>query len=299
MKTAVSLLVCVLLSVVLFGQKEAYIKTGENTIHITTYGDGDPILIINGGPGMNSEGFRSLAAHFGQTHKAIIYDQRGTGESTIPVINSETITMDEMLGDIEIIREHLKIESWVVLGHSFGGMLASYYASKFPKRIKGLILSSSGGINMELFSRLNINSRLSEKEADSLSYWNSKIARGDTTYHTRLQRGKYLAPAYVYDRANIPVVAERLTQGNQTINRLVFRDLRRINFDCSQGLKALKVPVLIIQGREDIIDAQTAETALKTFPNATVVFLDRCGHYGWLDRPRQYFESIYRYLDRL
>jgi proline iminopeptidase len=56
--------------------------------------------------------------------------------------------------------------------------------------------------------------------------------------------------------------------------------MRKIDFDCTEGLKKIKVPVLIIQGKEDLIDRQTAEEALKVFQNATLVILENCGHYG-------------------
>jgi proline iminopeptidase len=296
MKLTIFILINVLISPGIFCQNDEYIKSGKNLIHITTYGEGDPLLIINGGPGMNSNGFKALAEILGKSNRAILYDQRGTGKSLIPNIDSNTITLDSMINDIEIIRNHLKIESWIVLGHSFGGMLGSYYASKFPERTKGLILSSSGGINMDLFSRINITSRLSQIEQDSLNYWNAKIANGDTTYAARFQRGMFLAPAYLFYKSHVPVVAERLTQGNLKINRLVYQNMRRINFDCSAGLKDVKVPVLIIQGEQDLIDKKTAMTAMKVLSNSTLVILKNCGHYGWLDQPEQYFKSIHEYL---
>ncbi|MGM5471346.1 alpha/beta fold hydrolase [Flavobacteriaceae bacterium LMO-SS05] len=299
MKTTI-LILCFLFSChAIPAQIEQNIVSGNNRIHVKIFGQGDPVLIINGGPGMNSNGFVSLAKNIAQSNRAILYDQRGTGQSEISKIDTTTITMDSMINDIEMIRKHLKIENWVVLGHSFGGMLASYYASNHPKRIKGLILSSSGGINMDLFSRINITSRLTKKERDSLYYWNARISNGDTTHYARLQRGTYLAPAYLYDKSNIPIVAERLTQGNSTINQLVYHNMRKIGFDCSEGLKKLKAPVLIIQGREDLIDKETAETAIGLLQNSTLVILDNCGHYGWLDQPKKYFEHINTYLEKL
>jgi proline iminopeptidase len=287
------------LSTTLFAQKEYELLQGENIVHLTTFGSGEPLLIINGGPGMSSEGFRSLAKKLSKDHLAIIYDQRGTGKSTISTVDTNTITMDAMSDDIEFIRKHFNFDTWIVMGHSFGGMLASYYAANHPERIRGLILSSSGGINMEAFSSINIEGRLSTKNRDSLNYWRNRISNGDTSYHASYQRGKYLAPAYLYDQTHVPVVAERLTQVNMAINSLVFRDLHRIGFDCSDRLKKLDIPVLIIQGKEDIISIKTAQTAMDVLPNANLVLLENCGHYGWLDQPAQYFEAIEKYFGLL
>lgn len=299
MKSILAPFCFLLLSAQALAQNEEYIKTGSGIIHLTSYGSGQPILIINGGPGMNSKGFRALAQIMGKSNKAIIYDQRGTGESKLKRVDTSTITMDSMISDIEVIRNHLNIKQWVVFGHSFGGMLASYYASKFPEKLSGLILSSSGGINMEAFSRINITGRLSKMEQDSLSFWRDKIANGDTSYFARLQKGKFLAPAYLYNRANIPIVAERLTQADLKVNALVFQNMRKIGFDCSEKLKQLTIPVLIIQGKEDIIDLETAETAKDALPNSKLVILKNCGHYGWLDQPELYFQNIAQYLEKL
>ncbi|WAC02827.1 alpha/beta fold hydrolase [Lacinutrix neustonica] len=282
-----------------YSQDKTYIQSGDNTIHLTSYGQGQPILIINGGPGMNSEGFKALAQIIGKTNKAIIYDQRGTGESKIPNINAQTITMDAMVADIEVIRKHLGLNNWVILGHSFGGMLGAYYASKHPESIRGLILSSSGGLKLDLFSRIDITSKLTRLERDSLNYWNRKIANGDTTYLARLKRGTFLAPAYLFDKSNIPVVAERLTQGNSVINGLVWQNISAIAFDCTEGLKKIKVPVLIIQGKQDIIDLETAEVAKSALQNSELVILDNCSHYGWLDQPTLYFKHINSYLEKI
>lgn len=298
MRTAI-LLLTFLLSISAFAQDEMDIQNGDEVIHLTTFGEGEPILIINGGPGMNSRGFGDLAKTLGQSNMAIIYDQRGTGSSTIPKVDKSTVTIDLMLKDIEVIREHLKIDKWIIFGHSFGGMLGSYYTSKFPERVKGLILSSSGGINMDLFARDNISPKLTDMEKDSLAYWRDQIAAGDTSYHAQLQWGKYLAPAYLFDKSHVPTIARRLTQVNREINGLVFQSMRDIDFDCSEDLKEFKSPVLIIQGKQDVVPPQIAETAKKVLQNSTVVLMDSCGHYGWLDQPEVYFGSIEKFLAEL
>ncbi|WP_158655342.1 alpha/beta fold hydrolase [Flavivirga eckloniae] len=299
MKQIIIYLTCLINCSLLSSQIEQNIISEDNIIHYTTYGKGEPILIINGGPGMNSEGFKHLAKIIGKTNKAIIYDQRGTGQSKMSEINTSTITMDLMVEDIEAIRNHLKLDKWIILGHSFGGMLGSHYASKHPKRIKGLILSASGGIDMGIFSRINIEARLTKTERDSLNYWNDKISNGNTTLHAKLQRGKFLAPAYVYDKSFTPIISKRLTQLNSAVSQLVFQNMRAINFDCSKGLKDVKAPVLIIQGKEDIVDKITAETSANAFQNSKLVILEKCGHYGWLDQPKAYFENINTYLGKV
>ena len=93
-----------------FAQEDEYLQSGDDIIHLTSYGEGQPVLIINGGPGMHSEGFKALAKIIGQTNKAIIYDQRGTGQSKLAKVDASTLTLDLMVEDIETIRNHFKVE---------------------------------------------------------------------------------------------------------------------------------------------------------------------------------------------
>jgi proline iminopeptidase len=279
-------------------QTAGYVVSVDSKIFYRTFGSGAPLLIINGGPGMNSDGFVELARILSKTHECIIYDQRGTGRSTLSKLDSSTITMNLMVQDIEKLRVHLRIDSWTILGHSFGGMLASYYTSLYPSRVAALVLSSSGGIDLGLLSYVSnrLNSRLTKGETDSLQYWNKKISEGDTSYHAKLQRGLSLAPAYVYFRKNIPAIAERLTQGNPAINNLVWQDLGKINFDCSGELSHFNKPVLIIQGKQDIITLETALREQKIFKHSKLVLMDNCVHYGWLDRPDIYLPEVEKFI---
>ncbi len=279
-------------------QTEYNIPHDGGNIHVEVYGSGDkPLLVINGGPGMNSVGFRPLAQKLGEERLTIIYDQRGTGQSTMTKVNDQTMTLDKMIADIEVVREYLGFEKWTVMGHSFGGMLASYYATQHPNRINGMVLSSSGGIDMDLFSALNIRSRLTETQRDSLQYWANQIQAGDTSYHARYHRGLHLAPAYLVKQEFVPQVADRLTQANYTVNGLVFQNMRAIDFDCSEELRKFKAPVLIIQGKQDIIPVSLSEKAHQVLPNSKLLVMDECAHYGWLEQPKQYFGSIHRFLD--
>ena len=281
-----------------FAQTENFINNNGDVICFTTFGTGFPILIINGGPGMSSEGFMPLAKTLSENNKTIIYDQRGTGKSTLKAVNETTITLDLMVEDIEVLRTHLKIDSWIVLGHSFGGMLASYYTTKHSKNVKGLILSSSGGVDLSLLSRINITGQLTQKQQDSLSYWNQKIANGDTSHFARLQRGKYLASAYLYKKDFVDVVAERLTQGNSQINSLVWQNMHTIAFDCKKQLQQYTKPVLIIQGKQDIVNKDIAVKTHALFQDSKLVYIDECAHYGWLEQPEQYFKEINTFLAR-
>ncbi len=282
----------------IFAQTEGYAVNNDGSkTYYKTFGKGEPLLIINGGPGMNSNGFEDMAKVLAETQQTIIYDQRGTGKSKLATLSSKTISMKIMADDIEALRKHLKIKKWNVLGHSFGGMLGSYYATVYPNSINKLVLSSSGGVDLSLLKGPNlIEKNLSKVEKDSMDYWNDKIEKGDTSHVARLARGRAMAPAYVYDQKFIPIIAERLTQGNSKINGILWADMQKMNFDCRAKLKNFKNPVLIIQGKEDIISNEIGEIGHKAYPNSKLILLEHSKHYGWLDAREKYFNDVNSFL---
>ena len=101
--------------------------------------DGIPVLVNHGGPG---GGHRiSQARHFDpRAFRIILYDQRGAGRS-LPYAEIRDNTPDLLVGDIEKLREHLRIDKWHVWGHSWGSTLSLLYAEKHPDKVKSLTVS--------------------------------------------------------------------------------------------------------------------------------------------------------------
>jgi proline iminopeptidase len=99
---------------------------------------GKPIVFLHGGPG---GGVAPDHRRFfdPKTYRIILFDQRGSGQSTPCAELRENTTWD-LVADTERIREHLKIDKWVVFGGSWGSTLALTYAIKHPERVKALVL---------------------------------------------------------------------------------------------------------------------------------------------------------------
>lgn len=295
------LLLALFLNVFGFAQTEETIISGDSKLHYKTFGQGKPVLIINGGPGMDCEGFDFLAKKIAKKHyQTIIYDQRGTGKSTVANPNNQTITMDLMAEDIENLRKHLKINQWTILGHSFGGIMAAFYATKHPETIEKIIFSSSGGVNMKFMDYVatRIRHNLTQEERDSLDFYQRKRDLGDLSENTNERRADFLSRAYVYHKSKAASVSQRMTQTNYKINLLVLQNLQRIRFDCANAFADFKQPVLVLQGKNDIISTDTAQEIAAAFPNSKLVLIDHCAHYGWIDAEKLYFNSIYNFLKK-
>jgi len=109
-------------------------------LYIEECGDdtGIPILFVHGGPGAGCEEYHRR--FFDPTiYRIILFDQRGSGRST-PHASLENNTTQDLIADIEKIRDHLGIERWVLFGGSWGATLALVYAETHPSRVLGMIL---------------------------------------------------------------------------------------------------------------------------------------------------------------
>lgn len=291
-----------MISLTAFCQEQGFIDTEDGVIHYKKFGEGTPILIINGGPGLDCEGFTPLAELLSDQYMTILYDQRGTGKSELKQIDSTTVTMSLMAEDMEAIRKYFKIDKWIVLGHSFGGFMAEYYARYYPESIKAMILSSTGGIDLKIldYFSANIQIRLSQTERDSLRYWRNELEQGDTSYMAKYNKAKYLASAYLYDKAYIPKLAKRLAlAGNPQITALVYKDLYKMNFDCTASLREFAEPVLIIQGRQDLTGDGVAYEAHMVLRNSSLVFINQSGHYSWWEQSAQYKAEVGKFIASL
>lgn len=100
--------------------------------------NGRPVVFLHGGPG---GGVAPDHRRFfdPQAYRIILFDQRGSGQSTPCAELRENSTWD-LVKDIETIREMLKIDTWVVFGGSWGSTLALTYAITHPERVKALVL---------------------------------------------------------------------------------------------------------------------------------------------------------------
>jgi proline iminopeptidase len=113
---------------------------GGHTIYFEESGnpDGLPVVFCHGGPGGGTApAYRQFFNP--DKYRIILFDQRGCGQS-LPYASLKNNTTWDIVADMELLRKHCNIESWVVFGGSWGSTLALAYAEKHPSRVKALVL---------------------------------------------------------------------------------------------------------------------------------------------------------------
>lgn len=146
MKNVITLIISCFLAFNSLQAKELHILTSDSVnLHVTVKGEGIPCLYIHGGPNAGSYWAEKFSGDIFENHFQMIYlDQRGCCRSTSPEDNN--YSLDRMVKDFEEVRQKLGIDSWVIMGHSFAGLMQMGYANKHPEAIKGIIM-----INTTLF----------------------------------------------------------------------------------------------------------------------------------------------------
>jgi len=100
--------------------------------------DGIPVIFLHGGPGAGCEPYHRQLFN-PEKYRIILFDQRGCGRST-PHASLENNTTQHLIADMEMIREELGVDKWVVAGGSWGSTLALAYAETHPEKVLGLIV---------------------------------------------------------------------------------------------------------------------------------------------------------------
>jgi proline iminopeptidase len=120
------------------------LPTGDgHTLFVAQYGrpDAPAAVVLHGGPGSGTQ--PSVLEWFDLAlQRVVLFDQRGAGQSQPQgeIINNDSA---KLVADIEMIRERLGIERWMVVGGSWGATLALLYAAKHTRRIRAMVLRGS------------------------------------------------------------------------------------------------------------------------------------------------------------
>jgi proline iminopeptidase len=259
---------------------------------------GVPLLFVHGGPGGGS-----LPHHRRYYDPAfwriVLYDQRGAGRST-PSAEIADNTTAHLIEDIERLREHLRIERWLLFGGSWGSTLALLYAQAHPERVLGLVLR---GIFLATPSEidwfLHGMARVFPEAWREFAHFLPPSERADllASYYRRLTHrdpAVHAPAAQAWDRYEstcstlLPkpngngrnegdagaLAIARIEAHYFVHDAFIEPDRILANVSCLRG-----IPGIIVQGRYDIICPPAAADALaRAWPEAEYIVVPDAGH---------------------
>jgi proline iminopeptidase len=209
------------------------------------------------------------------------------------------MTLNVVVEDLEALREHLRQDRLFLVGHSWGGMLAMAYAAAHPDRIDRVVLIDSGGPTLEFTTWFedNIRARLRPEDLEAQQYWMAAEKRGVDADKVALESARALAPGYFFDRAKALAYAATMPERSlhAAPGALLVADLAK-SYDLRAGLRRLDRPTLIVHGHQDPMGDKTAEDIHALIKSSTLVYLDKCGHFPWLEQPEAFGRAIQDFL---
>nr|WP_319248856.1 prolyl aminopeptidase [uncultured Celeribacter sp.] len=260
--------------------------------------NGVPVVVFHGGPGGGCSPY--MRRYFDpEIYRIILFDQRGCGKSR-PFASVEANTTWHLICDIELIRETLGIERWVVFGGSWGATLGVVYAQTHPQRVLHLVLrgvflaqqseldwfyaGGAGHFWPDLWAEFR-DAIPVEEHGDLISAYHRRLFSGD--YRTEVSYGRIWSrwenalatiasggaagePAPDYARAFARLENHYFTHG-AFLERdgQLLEDVHRM----------AQVPGSIVQGRFDMIcPPKTAYELHRRWPGSTLQMVGLAGH---------------------
>jgi proline iminopeptidase len=269
-------------------------------LHYKEYGQGEPVLLLAGGPGSPGASIEPLARMVAKRGRALLPDSRGTGQS-MPKEDAG-ITLGATLADFEALRAELGLKSWTVLGFSWGGMLALEYAAKYPGSLKALVLLDSGGTSGASSDRAfvdNLTCRMTTDERAAQRYWSQAEVYKSDPQRAEIELLRCSFPACFYDRTKVLPLLAGLKEGKEHYNTATGRLAEEYEKDVAARIEALRrvdIRALIIHGRQDPMPESVALENQGLLKASRLVWLDQCGHFSWIEQPEAVEKALLEFL---
>ena len=269
-------------------------------LYVHVKGEGPMCLYLHGGPGSGSTWMEAVSGHILEKRFTMVYlDQRGVCKSETP--KNDDFSFARQIQDWEEVRQALGIDHWLLMGHSWGGILMMGYWKAHPNVIDGMMF---------------INCTLS-RDTSFVDSWLPRALSilGDTASPVAKDESRPL-------KERMMAVFPQLNDDNRwmlfTPNKWANDSIGswRFHKDCiSHGkgetplfmdeygedfrplTSAIKVPVLYLYGRQDYAVGPEHYKTLH-FPNAIIQGAD-CGHIVFLEEPAVFAEALDKFCQLL
>jgi pimeloyl-ACP methyl ester carboxylesterase len=246
-------------------------------------GEGPPVLLLHGGPGLSNEYLDGLAAELGPGQEVAAYQQRGIEPSTL----EGPFEVAREVADVRAVLDALGwARAWIV-GHSWGGHLLLHLAVSVPERLHGgLAVDPLGGVGdggmaafeAEMLARTPAADRERAQELDE------RAMRGEGTPAEAEESMRLVWPAYFASpdaampfphlRASVPSYSGVLASLSAELPRL------------EAALSRIAVPLGFVAGAQSPMPYGAAAGATtRAIPDAWLEVVEGAGHFPWYERP--------------
>ena len=239
-------------------------------------GSGPPVLMVHGMPSSRNV-WALVKDRISTRFRVVAMDLPGFGRSTKVALPS----LDAFSDWLARVLDHVGEQSAHVVGHSFGGMLSLAFLTKFPKRVRSLVLCDSVGLGPYGGSEGQRRFAAARTREDVRAFL-QRLFHNPDAISDALVEGQL---AYV-TQPGVPEVLEQLTARRQDWEAQVEAHADMID-----------VPLMVIWGRNDQLVPVAHADRLRHVPGARFVIIENCGHAPMVERPQEFGEHMLEFLD--
>lgn len=292
-----------------------HIQVGNAILHAEDFGDpkNPTIVVIHGGPGNDYRYLLPLKSLSDSFH-VVFYDQRGTGLS--PRVGIEEHSLENTITDLHgVINYYSPDQPVMLIGHSWGAMVATKYIATYPEKVERTVLGEPGMLTTieaeEYFNRFQFKSNWKLFKALAVNWFQSRHvdsedqqAPGDFFYTNMTTLDIEGNPMRGYfcdgDISSAKLISWRLSSiAAQAIMSKRVDVEGRLQLDLVSGLENYHQKVLLFTGEcNKIIGPDFQEMHLKYFQNIEMVVVEDAGHNMFVEqqgyceeRMRHYFAT--------
>lgn len=261
------------------------------------------ILLLGGGPGFSSWNLEPIQQWLAPHYRVLLMDMRGIGENKQAFDHGDTL-LHQWISDLEALRQQSKTESWTIIGHSWGALMAQLYAQKHPKQVEQLILLNP--VDPQTDSLKPLVERIEQKRLantpakdpfDELA-WQQALNVPSSVQLTQRQLSQAL-PSYFYDYQQGVNYAKQFNVSDfeLPINLAIWQAYQQQPIR-PQALKQLSLhfPIFLIGCEQDLLSPENIDNYRKILPSLPHKQLAQCSHFPWVEQPEAFKKQLFAFL---
>jgi proline iminopeptidase len=266
-----------------------YLSTG-NAVYIS--GEGAPLVVLGGGPGLSSRVYRMYLEPIIQESQLICWDYAATGNSPA----QEKVSFEGDYRDLLTLLESTNLKKIRIFAHSYGGMLALKLAHEQPELVDRMMLLSCfpNGVQVLIELMERKGTRWTSEDVDEVFSLLEKMGEKTATsedllrfaeFETKAQM-KNLSPEEIKNLARISEFNPQIYEENETW----------LEQDFTTILSEIKTRTLVGIGKEDNIVPREFSEPLLQIPGSILVEFENSAHWALYEEPRAFARVLNEFL---
>jgi proline iminopeptidase len=260
------------------------------SVHVEELGEGFPVIVLHGGPGLDLSMFRPYLDPLGDDFRLLYVDERGQGRSER--VDPQTLSLEVFARDVDLIAGALGLGRFALLGHSFGAIIATLHAIELGTA-EAYVISGGGDSSAALDADVAASLEAMGEEGKGIAAsWEQ-----EQTVETEEELAELMQVQMPFHFAGPvpPGYGEETVYSPEVLRH--FASIGYGNFDYTPDLRRIDRPALVIVGAHDRTTTPRAARVLhEGIPGSELLVIEGAGHMSFVEARDEYLAAVRRFL---